>query len=387
MSDLFASLISLLVLLSDVLLQMHGWAMSEALYLTFILAAVSLLVLYFNKPTYTRLVIAAVASGLACLTRYAALPAIMALVIGLLVYDAGRPLLRRVWRGCIYAAITLLPLSAYLIRNVLVSGQATRYEHFAIPSFTIARLTWYVYNTLSWFIPGRLIKGHEILASILFAILLTFSVAMYLKICRTTTSKPVKLSPVILLLIAFVVLNLLMLFIAGGLTGLTADNPRYLAPVLWALLILAGYFLDRLWKTGSRVVLYTVAGFSLVFLVYYGIRAYNYLSSMYQTGLGYSNIGWHTSETIAYLKSHPDIEVVSTGEMGIYFWTGKRPAVITDFGGAAGLKQHLCQVGGYLYIMNQMPVEIYHMSQSEIIQGLTLVRKFNDSSMYQCLKQ
>jgi hypothetical protein len=208
---------------------------------------------------------------------------------------------------------------------------------------------------------------------------------VYLKIRRNTASKPGKMPSVILVWIAFIVLNFLMLFLAGGLTGLTADNPRYLATILWALLILAGYFLDRLWKTGSRPVLYAVAVFSLVFVVYYGVRAYNYLSSTYRTGLGYSNAGWHTSETVTYLKSHPDVEVVSTGEMGIYFWTGKRPAVITDYGGAAGLKQHLCQTGAYLLIMNQMPVEIYRMNQAEIVQGLTLVRKFNDSSMYQCL--
>jgi hypothetical protein len=220
----------------------------------------------------------------------------------------------------------------------------------------------------------------------MFAILLAAAIMVYLRIRPKVASKPARLPPGTLVLIAFIILNYLMLLLAGGLTGLTADNPRYLAPILWAVLILIGYFLDRLWKTGRRPLLYAVAAFSLVFVVYYGVRAYNYLTSMYRTGLGYSNAGWHTSETVAYLKSHPDLQVVSTSEMGLYFWTGKKPPVITDFGSMAGLKQHLCQTGDFLLIMNQMPTEIYHMKQDEVVQGLTLVRKFNDSSMYQCLK-
>jgi hypothetical protein len=385
-SDLFAGLVTLLVLLSDVLLEMYGWAMSEALYMTFILAAVVLLILYLKHPTFLRLVFAAGATALACLTRYAALPAVPALVIGILIYDKSRPFLRRVWHSCIYTAISLVPLGVYLIRNFLVSGRVTRYESFKGPPLTLTRLTWYLYNTLSWFIPGRLIRGREILAGILFAIILTIAIVVYLKIRPKTTSQSGSFPVVIMVWIAFIVLNILMLLLAGGLTGLSADNSRYLAPVLWATLILLGYFLDRLWKTGNRLLLYAVTVFSLVFVVYYGIRSYNYLSSMYRTGLGYSNVGWHNSETVAYLKSHPDIKVVSTGEMGIYLWTGKRPAVITDFGGVAGLRTHLCQTGDSLLIMHQMPTEIYHMTMAEVVQGLTQVRTFNDSTMYQCLK-
>jgi hypothetical protein len=385
-SDFFAGFTTLLVLLSDVLLEMHGWAMSEALYMSFILAAIPLLFLYLKQPTYLRLIIAASAVALACLTRYAALPAVPAFVITLLIYDKSRSFLRRVWRSTLYSAISLAPLAVYLIRNIVVSGLPTRYEGFDAPSITTARLTWYLYNTLSWFIPGRLIRGREILTAIVLIALLIVTMIVYLKI-RPKANKRIGMIPVVIFaLVAFIVFNFLMLFLASGLIGLVADSPRYLAPILWAVIILIGYFLDRFWKTGSRWVHYAVAIFCLVFVAYYAVRSYDYLGSMYQTGLGYSNIGWHTSETVAYLTSHPDIKVVSTGEMGIYFWTGKQPAVITDFGGVDGLRQYLCQSGAYLFIMNQMPVEIYHMNQGEVIQGLTLVKKFNDSSMYQCLQ-
>ena len=155
---------------------------------------------------------------------------------------------------------------------------------------------------------------------------------------------------------------------------MVADNSRYLAPILWVILILIGYFLDRLWKTGKRLIHYAVAIFCLAFVAYYAVRTYDYLTSMYQIGLGYSNIGWHTSETVDYLKNNPNTKVVTTGEMGIYFWTGKRPPVISELGGVDGLRHYLCQSGSYLIIMKQMPVEIYRMDEAEVIGGLTLVK-------------
>ncbi len=386
MSKLFSGLAALLVLLSDVLLEMYGWAMSEALFQTFVLLAVISAYLYLKHPSYLRLILAACAAALACLTRYAGLPVVPSLVIALLVYDRTRSFLWRVWRGFVYSVISLAPLGAYLVRNILVSGRATRYEGFEGASFTKERLVWYLYNTLDWFVPGRFLKGREILAGIVFLLLLSAVVVITLRLRRPAGGQQTALTPIILMWTSFIVLDFLMLFLAGGLSGLSADNPRYLAPILWAFLIIAGYILDRLWQTGSRLVMAGVAAFSLLFVFYYGIRAFDYVKTVYRTGLGYAGAGWYNSETVAFIKSHPEAELVSTGDMGIYFWTGRRPASITDFGDAAGLKQHLCATGAYLFLMNSMPTEIYHMNRDQTVQGLTLVSKFNDSSLYQCAK-
>ena len=384
LSDLFAGLTALLVVLSNVLLQMYGWAMSEALYQTLILVSVFLFALYLKRPSYLWLILTAVAAALACLTRYAALPLVLTLVVILLIYDTTRPFLSRLWRSVVLGFISLAPIGAYLVRNILVSGRATHYHSFSFVPFTMARLTWYLYNTLDWFVPGRFINGHEIIAGVLFACLLIGAGIITYRIHRSQRLSQDGSFAITLLWITFIVLNFLMLFLAGGLSGLTADNTRYLAPIFWAFLFILVYFLDLLWKTGSQPARFLVTIFSLLFIVYNADRSYTYLKSTYDAGLGYSGVGWYTSETITYLKRHPNIEVVSTGDMGIYFWTGKLPASITAFGGAAGLRQHLCQTGASLFILNSMPVDIYHMNLQDITQGLTLVYKFNDSSMYQC---
>lgn len=263
---------------------------------------------------------------MACLTRYAGLPVVPALVTALLVYDRTRPFLQRVWRGFVYSIISLTPFGAYLVRNILVSGRATRYEGFVGATFTKERLIWYLYNTLSWFVPGRFIKGREILAGVVFMLLLSAVVVVTLRLRKLAGGQRTGLSPVILMWIAFIVLDFLMLFLAGGLSGLSADNPRYLAPILWAFWIIAGYVLNRLWQSGNRLIMAGITVFSLVFVFYYGFRAYDYVKTVHRTGLGYSGSGWYNSETVAFIKSHPKVELVSTGDMGIYFWTGRRPA-------------------------------------------------------------
>lgn len=103
-----------------------------------------------------------------------------------------------------------------------------------------------------------------------------------------------------------------------------------------------------------------------------------------QTGLGYANIGWHNSETIAYLKAHPDLPVVATGDIGIYFWTGRLPQSIQGLGGSAGVSIYVCQNDAVLVIMRQMPTEIYHLDEAEVVSGLMVVQEFNDGVIYRC---
>ena len=56
-----------------------------------------------------------------------------------------------------------------------------------------------------------------------------------------------------------------------------------------------------------------------------------------ETGLGYANTGWHNSETVPTSAQHPELgKLVSTGEMGIYFWTGRMPKVLASFPEPAG---------------------------------------------------
>jgi hypothetical protein len=383
-SNGLAFMAALLVTLSDNAIEAHSWAMSEALCIALSLLALYMTVEFIEAPKLRWLVGSGLMAALACLTRYAALPVVAAISLGLAILNYNRKIAGRIGAATVVALISLLPLAAYILRNTIVLGRPLYYPTYQADHFTPENLKWYSYNTLSWFMPGRFIRDREIFAALGFIALLTAGgVAFWLKHRRALTARTF-FSPPFWLLLLFVLMNYLMLYFARGLTFLAVYNTRYLVPpliVLWMVLV---YLLDRLWQTGGKVSKGIISLICIGFLAYYGYRASNFVHDMYRTGMGYLNIGWHQSETIPYLKQHPDTPIVATGDIGIYFWTGKLPKSITAFGSLNDMRDYICQNNSILVIMKQMPTTIYHLDEADVISGLAAVREFNDSMIYQC---
>ncbi len=388
LSEGFSLLAALLVLLSDVLTEAHGWAMSEALSFTFMLLSLDFTLAYLARPTRRMWWAAALTGALTILTRYAALPLAVATAFTVLVYAPGRPL-NRLKRALLFGAASLAPIAAYWLRNQLTSGQPVRYQRYFFVPFTRDQLDWFLYHWLSLFVPGRFLRGREIAAGLVFLVIAVAAALLIYHAYRSqwTRVDRSRLNPGLFLLSAVIGANLLMLFFARGLTELDVFNPRYLTPLLLLFLLLLTALADLVWQvagTRARLAVVALAG---VFLIYYAYRTVDFSRQMQQIGLGYSNIGWHNSETVAYLRQHPELtedQLVSTGEMGIYFWTGRKPKVISELPDPQAMKEYLCQHEATLFVMNQMPTDIYGLEHDWIVQELELAQEFNDSEMYRC---
>jgi hypothetical protein len=48
------------------------------------------------------------------------------------------------------------------------------------------------------------------------------------------------------------------------------------------------------------------------------------------------------------------------------------------------MRTYICQNNATLFLMDQMPIDIYGMAHDDAIRGLALVQRFNDSEMYRC---
>jgi len=384
----FALLAAALVLLSDVTAEIHGWAMSEALAFTFMLLSLDFTVAFIDKQQRWCWWAAALAAAACVLTRYAALPLVAAIGLALLVYAPGR-ILNRFKEAALLGAASLAPIAAYWMRNKLTSGQPVRYQNYYYVPFTHEQLEWFLYHWLSLFIPGRLLRGREIAAG---AVLLVISIVAVLVIgwyyrrqWQRLYSRQVAAGA--FLLAAMLLANLLMLFLARGLTELDVFNPRYLVPLLVISLVLLATIASQLWQVSGRWMHLAILGLAAVFLAYYTYRTIDASQQLQRTGLGYANSGWHNSETVAYIRAHPELSeerMVSTGEMGIYFWTGRKPRVIADFPDPQLLRAYLCDNEAVLFLMDQMPVEIYGLEHAKVVQTLEHVQDFNDSEMYRC---
>ncbi len=390
----FALLAGALVLLSDVLVETHSWAMSEALAFTWMLLSLHLTLVYLSSQRRWAWWAAALTAGLTVLTRYAALPLAAAISLTLLFYAPApgtgkQRIFTRLKEAILFGAAGLAPIIAYWLRNKLTSGQTVRYQNYFFFPLVRERLDWFLYTWFSLFIPGRLLRGRELAASLAILITLAAAFALLWWIYRNKWGElRSRLAPAgIFLLLAMVGMTLLMLYLARGFTELDVYSIRYLTPMLIMSLILLPALASQLWQVTGRWMHLAIIGAMVVFLAYYTFRTVDFSRQMAQTGLGYSNIGWHNSETIAYIRAHPALDesqMVSTGEMGIYFWTGRKPAVLANFPNPQALEDYLCKNDAVLFIMDQMPTDIYGLVHDDVVQSLELAQDFNDSDMYRC---
>ncbi len=380
-------LAGLAVMLSDVLLEAHGWAMSEALNLMFSLLALMAFQEFIRKGHWGWLAASALSASLACLTRYAGISIVAAIALGLLVYNNSvRGIGGRLWRAAAFGAASLLPMAAWLLRNRLVTGQALHYSGFQWAWPSLDTLRWFIYSTLSWFIPGRLIRGREFIAGLAVLALLILLLCLWLRgIRKAKRALATVLDPALFVLLANGVLVVAMLVIANGFSNLTAFNARYLIPLLLALLVttaaVVGKAFPGLAPTWKFLLLVGVG----LFLLYYGYRSQDTVRALHTNGLGYVNRFSAESETVRYLKNHPDLKVITTGPEGMYFWTGIFYEGIYSYGsGTDDLIDKVCEERATLVILKSMPASLYGLDETRLTQKLNHFQSFNDSDLYTC---
>lgn len=116
-----AALAGLAVVTSVDMLEVHAMLWSEGLFLFLALVALILLVEYLERPTSTRLLAASVLAGLALFAKY---PAAAVVLTGVVAIAAGRraPAATRLRDGAVFLAISVLPTSLWIARNVLLTG-------------------------------------------------------------------------------------------------------------------------------------------------------------------------------------------------------------------------------------------------------------------------
>ena len=136
-----------LVLLADVVVEAHGWAMSEALSFTWMLISLNGALLFITRNQQRYFWMAVLGASLTVLTRYAALPLIAAIALALLVFAAPKSLLKRLLIAAALAPPACCP--SRLIGCAISSPAATR---FATSSFS-----WCPSTNRSW--PGFRTNG------------------------------------------------------------------------------------------------------------------------------------------------------------------------------------------------------------------------------------
>ena len=321
-------------------LPLSRWAahlMTEPLFVLFTLLALIKLAAFLQRGGRTPLLLSAVFTALAALTRYAGVVLIGVGVLVLLVRRAP-PLTARLKHAVVFGAVSSMPLAGVLTRNWAISGTLTGPRSGSGQSLSDS-LSLVADGFREWAIPPNAPDGLGYLLSIAAGLVVLAAGAVVVwsgrNVGKGGQSPSFGLGPALPFGV-FAVGYLVFIVAVVPFTIPLGMNFRFLLPVYVPLLLTAVLLLDRFlsieaagWMAAGRYGLASLV--VLGALAHIGFSAQENLRRTVQAyGTGYqygsSNTArWQHSETLNYIRDNP-IEGTIYSNHGPLAWVGDRTA-------------------------------------------------------------
>jgi 4-amino-4-deoxy-L-arabinose transferase-like glycosyltransferase len=334
MKSLPAGLIlAALFMVNDSLLRVHAMALSEPLFIFLSLLAFWMFDLYFERDAHWLwLIMCGIFTGLAYLTRYAALALLPTFCVALIVlHDNWRK--RLVSIGILVASV--LPwIIGWGIRNEAVGGNATNRSLVWHP-ITAGNFDTALFNVSTFLMPveawrRELFKFPAMFVAVIILILGAVLIWVLVR-AKDTFAKP--LGSGRQEIVAFTS----GLYVFGYLASIFASmfffdastkfKLRILSPIYVSLLILLVVFGMWLWKKRREIVMVLV-------LAIFGLSIagqYTAVRELARGGQGYASFQWYDSKTMAFLRGLPSGVMIYTNQPpAVYLYTGRGAYVLPD---------------------------------------------------------
>jgi len=344
--------------LSAVVLGIHTYAWTEPLFIILSFGGLAALAAYLVTPKLHLLIGAAIAIGLATLTRFVGVAVIAAGCLGVVLLQNGK-FLKRIRDVLIFGSLSSLPLFLWLIRNTLSTSSMTSRD-FAYHPITRNHILQALHTVSTWALLPVAIPGFIkviVLSSIFFGILW---IIYFQKRSRNQTQENLQeimvanIPPFVKLLIIFIFsYTAFLLFSISFFDANTPLDDRILSPIFVALIILLPYFVYLLLQQTNKIftVKVSVIIVTLFFSAAYLLNGISIFKESFNQGLGFSSLDWKDSEFVDQInRLHADTTVYSNAPYAVYILSGKSALSLP--------KQFLS--------MNQQLNEEYETSMAEI---------------------
>ena len=273
---------------------------------------------------------AAAATAVACVTRYAGVVLLPILLCRVLT-AGGDPLRRRILRAVLATALAALPLAAWLLRNVAVTGRpgGERFPSAQGLLDNVAAVGRAFGTRLVSRSAGESVPG--VVSFLALAALFAFALAVARR--RLAIDRRDPPGTLVLLCAAFGMLSVVFLVALASVFGITELGTRLLSPAFAALLLavlVAGWSeARRLREAGVRTATAVALVLAIVFASTSGARAFGRMRKSARKGAGsYHRALFMESAIVRRLRSAPPAAgpVFSNNPPGVYLVTG-RPAL------------------------------------------------------------
>lgn len=299
---------TLFVLLSANLFQVGAMAWSEFLFVFLLLVYLVSFELYQEKARLVWFVTAAMAVGLAAVTRYigVVLLPLGAVTVFLFCHSELKSKLRA---GLIFLAIAIVPTALWAWRTFTLTGAP--FGPRGIPQISLNNASNLTIDVLAgWYFPAELVSNRMFL--FLLASLFGFIAgAVWVKRGTDRSDALRKLGGLLGVVIAY----LIVVVYSNVTMNLDPINERLLSPMYIPIAILVFVFLEKLTDTLPTFKLprsiwrwALVFGFLLYLILYPGKQLQAQVNNYFMhKGWGWGGISWRQNQVIQHLVTNPDV--------------------------------------------------------------------------------
>lgn len=273
------------------------------------------------------LVLAGVAGALMCLQRYIGVVMVVAGSVALVMVPRRLSAWRRIRRAAVLLVISVLPTSAWLVRNLAVTSTFTGARMSPVHGFS-AGLSSLSDTVLGWFVPARWVDwlGWA-------GVPLAVAVLVTLVFAALRTGRRAQGAAPILVVILAVELAVYVgaLLVLSSLVSFDEVSQRLLAPVYVPFVTVAWWGVERasrriVGRTSSKKAATALAASVGVILLLVPLcRAVDMLSAWRRDGVGvYDTVEWQRSPLVAWLRSNRLGErILSNDPAAVYLLAGR----------------------------------------------------------------
>ncbi|OGO27138.1 MAG: hypothetical protein A2W33_07540 [Chloroflexi bacterium RBG_16_52_11] len=331
-SQPFSLLGAFLMAIQAALIGVHSWALSEPLYLSFLMLSFLFLGVWLKvKPTrqsWIGFVLSASCAGLAMLTRYVGATVLLTGMLGIALFSK-IDFKRKTFEVLAWSAIAALPINLWLLRNYYLASSFTG-RSVGIHLLTRKNLGVFTNQVLTWFLPSSLVNGREVILLVVFVMVLVgliiIGVLAYsrggLGSRQAVLVRLTSYHPTFYLYLLHIPVYVGLLFLSKSLFDEgTGMSDRILIPLYVSLSITLVVLLQQAWATRNLFVRSALLLTCSYLVLFTSFGAATTARQLHQNGPGGAKERI-TSQSFTYLRSVEEGPIYSNSPSSIYLRTG-----------------------------------------------------------------
>ena len=383
-SKLYKAAILSCIVLSPALLEVYSMVWSETIFILLLLLFVAAIHRYLNSYSLKWLIVAALITSVASVTRYAGITIIV--TGSLLILALKLPLRKKMLDFLLYAAVSSALLILNLTRNYIVSNTGTGNRERSTTSLhENIHDTGAVLNDWLPFLHGHY-TGATLIAVLIIGFLLFMCIKHYLRYGRWVTYEDIAQ--------VFSLLYILFMIAIATISRFETLNSRFFSPVFIPLIWSCSSWLvsDNQKRDFSKKKWLIAAGLVIFFSFQYGQLAADYETwdGVKDAGIpGYTEDQWKYSETVQFMEKdsllyRKNYTIYSNAYDAVYFFTGSPGKFLPHKEYKPGIRKFLDDLHCYvIWFDDGEDADLVNKNFITQVKKMKLLKQFNDGAIYE----